>query len=257
LQKAQKDVSDAIEDGRARLEQTTQALNKRHGAELEALRKACDAPTHPVLAIVGGSKISTKLDLLKNISAKVDYLVLGGAMANTFLAAQGKNMGASMVESDMLDTARTIMAQSTARGCTIILPSDVVAATAVKPNIPTQIVPSDAIASDAMALDAGPDSIARINSVIDGVKTVLWNGPLGVFEVPPFERATCAVAQHVAVLTKAGKLVSVAGGGDTAAAMNMAGVTPSFSYVSMAGGAFLEWLEGKELPGVAALQTSR
>ena len=222
-------------------------------AELEALEKALGKPEHPVAALVGGSKISTKLDLLENIISKVDVLVLGGAMANTFLAAQGIAVGKSMCEHDMLDTARLITSRGADRGCRIMLPLDAVVATALKPNIETQTVAIDKVPADAMILDVGIQSQNAIVDMLKTCKTLVWNGPLGVFEVPPFDKATVAVAKTAADLTIQGKLLSVAGGGDTAAAMAHAGVMDSFSYVSTAGGAFLEWLEGKTLPGVAAL----
>ena len=223
-------------------------------AELEALEKALGKPEHPVAALVGGSKISTKLDLLENIISKVDVLVLGGAMANTFLAAQGIAVGKSMCEHDMLDTARLITSRGADRGCRIMLPLDAVVATALKPNIETQTVAIDKVPADAMILDVGIQSQNAIVDMLKTCKTLVWNGPLGVFEVPPFDKATVAVAKTAADLTIQGKLLSVAGGGDTAAAMAHAGVMDSFSYVSTAGGAFLEWLEGKTLPGVAALK---
>ena len=223
--------------------------------ELEALEKALTKPEKPVAALVGGSKISTKLDLLENLVARVDVLVLGGGMANTFLAARGVSIGKSLYEKDMLDTARNIAARAAARGCKIILPSDSVVATALQTNIATQIVPVSAVPADSMILDIGPQSIAAVIDELSRCKTLVWNGPLGAFEFPPFDKATVEVAQAAAKLTQAGKLLSVAGGGDTVAALAHAGVTEQFSYISTAGGAFLEWLEGKVLPGVAALET--
>ena len=223
-------------------------------AELDALEKALSKPEHPVAALVGGSKISTKLDLLENLVSKVDVLVLGGGMANTFLAAQGANVGKSLYEADMLDTARAIAAKAAARSCRILLPKDGVVATALQANVATQIVPVSAVPADGMILDIGPQSAQEIADMLKTCKTLVWNGPLGAFEFPPFDRATVAVAQAVAALTKQGNLLSVAGGGDTVAALAHAGVLNDLSYVSTAGGAFLEWLEGKTLPGVAALE---
>ena len=222
-------------------------------AELETLTKALGSPQRPVLALVGGSKISTKLDLLENLVAKVDRLVLGGGMANTFLAARGVAVGKSLHEADMLDTARHIAAKAETRGCQIILPVDAVVATALQANIATQTVYVNAVPVAAMMLDIGPKSVASIEAALKECKTMVWNGPLGAFEFPPFDAATTAVARTVATLTQQGKLLSVAGGGDTVAALTHAGVTEKFSYVSTAGGAFLEWMEGKTLPGVAAL----
>jgi phosphoglycerate kinase len=223
-------------------------------AEIEALTKALTQPERPLAAIVGGSKISTKLDLLQNLIAKVDLLVLGGGMANTFLAAKGIVIGKSICEPDMYDTARTIMAKAEARGCGIILPKDVVVAPALKEGVAVQTVKVNAVPADQMILDLGPDSVQEIRSNIELCKTVVWNGPLGAFEVPPFNRATNEVAITVADLTKRGKILSVAGGGDTVSALAGAGVVHGLSYLSAAGGAFLEWLEGKELPGVIALR---
>ncbi|NTU76719.1 MAG: phosphoglycerate kinase [Alphaproteobacteria bacterium] len=221
--------------------------------ELEALGRALEAPERPLAALVGGSKISTKLDLLQNLIAKVDLLVLGGGMANTFLAAQGIAIGNSLFEADMLETARTIMAEATQRGCHILLPKDVVIAKELKPGVESQIVATTAVPADQMIFDLGPQTVAEIKDNLVQCKTVIWNGPLGVFEVPPFDKATNEVAIGVADLTKRGKIMSVAGGGDTVAALAHAGVTQGIGYLSTAGGAFLEWLEGKELPGVAAL----
>ncbi|MDR3448620.1 MAG: phosphoglycerate kinase [Alphaproteobacteria bacterium] len=223
-------------------------------AELTALEKALGKPEHPVAALVGGSKISTKLDLLENLVAKVDVLVLGGGMANTFLAAQGVAVGKSLYEKDMLDTARAIAAKADSRGCKIILPTDAVVATALQANIATQTVSVNAVPADSMMLDIGPQSAQAVIAELHKCKTLVWNGPLGAFEFPPFDNATNLVAQAAASLTRQGKLLSVAGGGDTVSALANAGVTDQFSYVSTAGGAFLEWLEGKTLPGVAALE---
>jgi phosphoglycerate kinase len=223
-------------------------------AELDALSKALEKPARPVVAIVGGAKVSTKLDLLGNLVAKVDTLVIGGGMANTFLAAQGVNVGKSLCEHDLGDTARDIMAKASIAGCTIILPVDGVIAREFKANAAHETVAIDAVPTDAMILDAGPQSVARIQAAIDRARTVVWNGPLGAFELAPFDTGTVEAARIVASRTKAGALVSVAGGGDTVAALNQAGVGDDFSYVSTAGGAFLEWMEGKALPGVQALR---
>lgn len=222
-------------------------------AELDALQKALTNPERPLAALVGGSKISTKLDLLENLVSKVDVLVLGGGMANTFLAAQGVAMGKSLYEANMLDTARAISKRAAEHSCRILLPKDAVVATALQANIETKIVLVDEIPNDSMMLDVGPQSIKEIGAALDGCKTIVWNGPLGAFEFPPFDQATNAVAKIVAELTKTGKILSVAGGGDTVAALTHAKEIDNFSYVSTAGGAFLEWLEGKTLPGVAAL----
>ena len=222
-------------------------------AELEALGNALEAPQRPVVALVGGSKISTKLDLLENLVSRVDVLVLGGGMANTFLAAQGVNVGKSLCEYDKLDAARAVNERARASNCTILLPVDAVVAKAFAPGQPTSIVDVAAIPADQMMLDIGPKSVERVIEHLQGAKTVLWNGPMGAFETQPFEQGTMKIAEAVAALTDAGKILSVAGGGDTVAAIAMADVEPRLSYVSTAGGAFLEWLEGKELPGVAAL----
>jgi phosphoglycerate kinase len=221
--------------------------------ELGALEKALGAPERPVVAVVGGAKVSTKLDLLANLVTKVDTLVIGGGMANTFLAAQGIDVGKSLCEHDLADTARDILTKAEAAGCTILLPTDVVVAREFKAGADNEVVPAEACPADAMILDAGPDSVARIATALGGAKTLVWNGPLGAFEIAPFDAATVAAAKEAARLTKAGQLISVAGGGDTVAALNQAGVADDFSYVSTAGGAFLEWMEGKILPGVAAL----
>jgi len=221
--------------------------------ELTALEKALSKPERPVIALVGGSKISTKLDLLENLVSKVDILVLGGGMANTFLAAQGLSVGKSLHEADMLDTARAIATRATANKCRIVLPTDGVVASTLQAHIATQTVAVTAVPADQMILDIGPHSVKEIVTLLRTCKTVVWNGPLGAFEFPPFDASTVAIAQAVAALTKEGKLLSVAGGGDTVAALAHAKVMDDFSYVSTAGGAFLEWLEGKTLPGVAAL----
>ncbi|AQS83748.1 MAG: phosphoglycerate kinase [Acetobacter aceti] len=221
--------------------------------ELNALEAALENPERPVGAIVGGAKVSTKLDLLNNLMEKVDMLAVGGAMANTFLAAQGYSVGKSLKEEDMLDTAREIMAKAKARSCDLVLPVDVVIAEDFMAGAPTQIVDVTAIPDGWMALDVGPKTTALLIEKLVGLKTLVWNGPLGVFELPPFDEGTNAVAQAAAKLTDAGKLKTVAGGGDTVSALRHAGALHEMSYVSTAGGAFLEWLEGKILPGVIAL----
>ena len=223
-------------------------------AELDALNGALATPERPVVAVVGGAKISTKLDLLGNLSTKVDTLVIGGGMANTFLAAQGKAIGTSLCEDAMLDTARAIMAEAEKQGCHILLPRDAAIAPAFAAGQTPDIVSADNVPDDRMILDAGPEAVDDICAAFDSAATLIWNGPLGAFEIAPFDAATNKAAQHAASLTKAGKLTSVAGGGDTVAALNHADAAENFSYVSTAGGAFLEWLEGKTLPGVAALQ---
>jgi len=222
-------------------------------AELDALGAALEHPEHPVMALIGGSKVSTKLDLLHFIIGKVDQLAIGGAMANTFLFAQGRGVGRSLCEKEMADTARDILAAAEKQGCRVILPDDAVTAEELKPGVVTRTVGISAVPQNAMILDIGPDSVARISAALDECKTLVWNGPIGAFEVKPFDRATVALAKKVAELTQAKKLVSVAGGGDTVAALAAAGVEDQLTYVSTAGGAFLEWLEGRELPGVAAL----
>lgn len=222
-------------------------------AELTALDKALGNPNRPVAAVVGGAKVSTKLDLLSNLIGRVDHLIIGGGMANTFLVAQGQEIGASLAERDMAETARDIMARAEAQGCTIHLPRDIVVAREFAAGAACETLPVDQCPADAMILDAGPDSVAAIADLLGGCRTLVWNGPLGAFEIPPFDAATNSAARAAAELTAAGHLVSVAGGGDTVAALNKAGVADAFSYVSTAGGAFLEWLEGKALPGVAAL----
>lgn len=225
-------------------------------AELKALNAALGEPQRPVVAVVGGAKVSTKLDLLSNLITKVDHLVIGGGMANTFLVAQGIEVGKSLAERDMADTARDILARAEGAGCTIHLPVDVVVAREFKANAENDTVAADACPADAMILDAGPETVKKIREVFDASRTLIWNGPLGAFEIAPFDAATNAAAQEAATLTRAGKLISVAGGGDTVAALNKAGVSGDFTFISTAGGAFLEWMEGKELPGVAALQKS-
>jgi phosphoglycerate kinase len=223
-------------------------------AELEALGAVLGAPKRPVAAIVGGAKVSTKLDLLGNLVGKVDLLAIGGAMANTFLAARGHAVGKSLEEPDLHDTARGILARAEEQGCTILLPEDVVVARELRAGVETQIVPVTSIPAEAMALDLGPLSTAALLARLGEARSLVWNGPLGAFETPPFDAATVRVATGAAGLTRAGTLLSVAGGGDTVAALRHAGVLEDFSYVSTAGGAFLEWLEGKTLPGVAALE---
>ena len=223
-------------------------------AELEALGKALDHPQRPVIAIVGGAKVSTKLELLENLITKVQALVIGGAMANTFLFAQGVKVGKSLAEKDMAETARRILAKAEDASCAIILPVDAIVAFHFQANAPSHAYGLDAIPPDGMILDVGPQSIERIKAAIDDAATLVWNGPLGAFEMPPFDRGTVTVARYAAGRTQAGKLVSVAGGGDTVAALNAAGVAEKFTYVSTAGGAFLEWLEGRKLPGVEALR---
>ena len=230
------------------------AAGRNMEAELKALGGALDDPKRPVAAIVGGAKVSSKLDVLGHLVAKVDRLIIGGGMANTFLFAQGVAVGASLCEQDLADTAREILAQAEKQDCRIVLPEDAVVATAFEAGAPSKIVTLDAVPADQMILDFGPKSIAAIEAQLADCRTLVWNGPLGAFEVPPFDTATVAVAQAAAKLTDAGKMTTVAGGGDTVAALVHAGVAERFSYVSTAGGAFLEWLEGRELPGVAALQ---
>ncbi len=223
-------------------------------AELEALEGALESPKRPAAAVVGGAKISTKLDVLGNLVARVDQLIIGGAMANTFLAAQGVNVGKSLCEHEMLDSAREIMAKAKSAGCEIVLPEDAVVADAFAEGAASQVVSVRSVPADKMILDVGPKAVADLKKRLGALKTIMWNGPLGAFEIKPFDAGTSATAQEAARLTKAGKLLSVAGGGDTVAALARAGVGDDFSYVSTAGGAFLEWLEGKTLPGVAVLR---
>ena len=223
--------------------------------ELEALDKALGTPVKPVLGIVGGAKVSTKLDLLKNLVGKLDRLAIGGGMANTFLFAQGVDIGGSLAERDMADTAREILAEAAAKGCEMLLPVDFVVATEVKPGAAARpVVAGQSLSADDKILDAGPASVARLADALTASKTLIWNGPLGVFEIPPFDAATVAVARHAAALAKAGVLTAVGGGGDTVAALHHAGVAEDMTFVSTAGGAFLEWMEGKPLPGVEALR---
>jgi phosphoglycerate kinase len=223
-------------------------------AELDALTRALEAPERPLAAIVGGAKISTKLDLLGNLLAKVDALIIGGGMANTFLAAEGKAVGRSLAEHDLVATARDIMAKAAEHHREIVLPVDAVVAHEFAARAPSRVVPVDAVDGDDMILDIGPRSIEHVVSVLARTKTLVWNGPFGAFELEPFDTGTVEAAEAAAELSAAGKLVSVAGGGDTVAALNKAGVADRFTYVSTAGGAFLEWLEGKALPGVEVLR---
>lgn len=222
-------------------------------AELKALEAALGNPERPVAAVVGGAKVSTKLDLLSNLITRVDHLIIGGGMANTFLVAKGIEIGTSLAERDMAETAREIMAKADGAGCTLHLPVDIVVAREFAAGAESETLPVDACPADAMILDAGPQTVAAIADIFGQCKTLVWNGPLGAFEIAPFDAATLGAAQEAARLTTDGALVSVAGGGDTVAALNKAGVSDDFSYISTAGGAFLEWMEGKTLPGVAAL----
>lgn len=226
-------------------------------AELTALTRALEKPEKPVAAIVGGAKISTKLSVLNNLVQKVDYLVLGGGMANTFLFAQGVEVGKSLCEKDMAEEARRISATAQKAGCRIVLPVDRICVREFGPNVPTETLPATAIPADVEAVDVGPQTVAEVTKILESCRTVLWNGPLGVFEVKPFDAGTNGLARAVADLTRKGTLLSVAGGGDTVSALENAGVAGAFSYVSTAGGAFLEWMEGKDLPGVAALAAAR
>jgi phosphoglycerate kinase len=229
------------------------AAGKLMAAELEALTAALESPTRPVLALIGGAKVSTKLDLLRFLIGKVDLLAIGGAMANTLLLVEGKEIGRSLCERNMAETARQILALARERRCRVILPEDAVVAPELAPGTAAHEVAIDAVPSDMMILDIGAETVARIGAALEEARTLVWNGPLGAFETPPFDRGTAAVAEKVGELTRAGKLLSVAGGGDTVAALAAAGVNDELSYVSTAGGAFLEWLEGRELPGISAL----
>ena len=224
-------------------------------AELDALTLALGAPIGPVAAIVGGAKVSTKLDLLGNLMERVDTLIIGGGMANTFLFAQGKNVGKSLCEKELADTARSILGAAQAARCRILLPVDATVAKEFKAHAPSRFVDVDHVAEDEMILDIGPKSILAVEEALANAKTLVWNGPFGAFELPPFDAATMQIAKMAALLTRDGKLKSVAGGGDTVSALNAAGVADQFTYVSTAGGAFLEWMEGKVLPGVEALRT--
>lgn len=222
--------------------------------ELDALEKALGNPEHPVAAVVGGAKVSTKLDVLQNLVKQVDHLIIGGGMANTFLAARGVNVGKSLCEHDLADTANAILEAADKAGCTVHLPYDVVVAKEFAANAPNRVVNVHEVAADEMILDIGPAAVEALGDVLKTCKTLVWNGPLGAFEIAPFDRATVALAKTAAALTKEGSLISVAGGGDTVAALNHAGVADDFTFVSTAGGAFLEWMEGKPLPGVEALK---
>ena len=222
-------------------------------AELDALEQALGTPEHPVAAVVGGAKVSTKLDVLKHLVGKVDHLIIGGGMANTFLAARGVDVGKSLCEHDLTGTAEAILDAADTAGCTVHLPYDVVVAKEFRADPPTRTVNVHEVAADEMILDVGPAAVEALGDVLKNCRTLVWNGPLGAFETTPFDKATVALAKTAAALTKDGSLVSVAGGGDTVAALNHAGVADDFTFVSTAGGAFLEWMEGRELPGVAAL----
>ncbi|MES3108664.1 phosphoglycerate kinase [Sphingomonas aurantiaca] len=222
-------------------------------AELDALQKALGAPEHPVAAVVGGAKVSSKLDVLRHLVTRVDHLIIGGGMANTFLAARGVDVGKSLCEHELASTCEQIMEAADKANCTVHLPYDVVVAKEFKPNPATRTVNVHEVAADEMILDLGPAAVESLGDVLKNCRTLVWNGPLGAFETPPFDAATVALARTAAALTEGGSLVSVAGGGDTVAALNQAGVSEAFSFVSTAGGAFLEWMEGKDLPGVAAL----
>ncbi len=223
-------------------------------AELDALEKGLGNPKRPVVAIVGGAKVSTKIDLLRNLVKRVDALVIGGGMANTFLAAQGIDVGKSLCEHELADTAKEIMLNAAEAGCAIVLPSDAVVARKFEAGAPSEVVPVASVPADAMILDVGPATVKAVKDWIDRAATLVWNGPLGAFEIAPFDKATVEAAKLAAEQTREGLLVSVAGGGDTVSALNHAGVGDHFTYVSTAGGAFLEWMEGKELPGVEALR---
>jgi len=222
-------------------------------AELDALQKALGAPEHPVAAVVGGAKVSSKLDVLRHLVTRVDHLIIGGGMANTFLAARGVDVGKSLCEHELAATCEQIMEAADEANCTVHLPYDVVVAKEFKPNPATRTINVHEVAADEMILDVGPAAVESLGDVLKNCRTLVWNGPLGAFETPPFDTATVALARTAAALTEGGSLVSVAGGGDTVAALNHAGVADAFTFVSTAGGAFLEWMEGKDLPGVAAL----
>ena len=222
-------------------------------AELDALEKALGNPAHPVAAVVGGAKVSSKLDVLRHLVARVDHLIIGGGMANTFLAARGVDVGKSLCEHDLTGTAESILDAADAANCTVHLPYDVVVAHEFKPNPATRTINVHEVAADEMILDVGPAAVEALGDVLKNCRTLVWNGPMGAFETPPFDMATVSLARTAAALTQDGSLVSVAGGGDTVAALNQAGVAGAFTFVSTAGGAFLEWMEGKDLPGVAAL----
>jgi phosphoglycerate kinase len=232
------------------------AAGKLMQAELSALTAALETPKRPVLALIGGAKVSTKLDLLRFLIGKVDILVVAGAMANTFLFAEGREIGRSLCERDMADSARHTLALAHQRNCRVALPEDMVIAATLEPGVATRTVGIEVVPNDMMILDVGPMTVTHIAALLEEARTLVWNGPLGAFETPPFDRGTVAVAKKIAELTRAGKLLSVAGGGDTVAALDAARVTDELSCVSTAGGAFLEWLEGRELPGVAVLATA-
>ncbi len=244
----------ASTEGLARL--LPAAAGRLMAAELKALGAALEHPARPAAALVGGAKVSSKLAVLESLVDKVDALIVGGGMANTFLLALGHDMGKSLVEADMLDMARAIMAKADAVGCRIVLPRDAVVAAEFKPNPKTAVVPVTAVPTAQMMLDIGPESTAALEALMEDYKTIVWNGPLGAFETPPFDAATTRVARKVGELARSGALLAVAGGGDTVAALAHAGVVDDFTYVSTAGGAFLEWLEGRTLPGVAALEAA-
>lgn len=241
----------ASTEGLARL--LPAAAGRLMEAELKALEAALGSPERPVVAVVGGAKVSTKIELLANLVGKVDHLVIGGGMANTFLVAEGIEVGKSLAERDMAETAREIRHRAQKAGCQIHLPVDIVVAREFKAGADSQTLGVRDCPPEAMILDAGPATVAALEKVFAGARTLIWNGPLGAFEIEPFNAATFAAAQAAARLTKAGGLISVAGGGDTVAALNAAGAAEDFTFISTAGGAFLEWMEGKELPGVQAL----
>ena len=244
----------ASTEGLARL--VPSAAGEAMRRELDYLNAALGAPERPVMAIVGGAKVSTKLDLLQNLVGRVDKLIVGGGMANTFLLAMGENVGKSLAEPDLLETAKAVMARASEAGCELILPRDVVVAEEFAPNPETHVRAADAVRPSEMILDLGPDSVDAYAEALETCRTLIWNGPLGAFETPPFHTATVELARYAAKLTRTDGLTSVAGGGDTVAALAMAGVVDDFTYVSTAGGAFLEWMEGKALPGVEALRAS-
>lgn len=255
------DAFSAAHRAHASTEALARLLNAGAGRLMEAELKALDAalgdPQRPVMAVVGGAKVSTKLELLTNLVEKVDHLVIGGGMANTFLVAKGTEVGTSLAERDMADTARAILEKAEATGCRIHLPVDIVVAREFKAGAASETLPVDQCPADAMILDAGPDTVEALRQAMTACRTLIWNGPLGAFEIAPFDAATNAAAQAAADLTDQGVLTSVAGGGDTVAALNKAGVAERFTFISTAGGAFLEWMEGKTLPGVAALEAAR
>jgi phosphoglycerate kinase len=251
------DAFSAAHRAHASTEGLAHALPAYAGRSMEAELKALDAalgnPNHPVAAVVGGAKVSSKIDVLKHLTGKVDHLIIGGGMANTFLAARGVDVGKSLCEHELVETANAIFDAAEKAGCTIHLPYDVVVAKEFAPNPPTRTINVHEVAADEMILDVGPAAVEALADVLKNCRTLVWNGPLGAFETPPFDTATVALARTAAALTREGSLVSVAGGGDTVAALNHAGVAADFTFVSTAGGAFLEWMEGRELPGVAAL----